>query len=182
MSERSRSIGTAQHVAEHPGPLGVFFRRLLKKKNRNVAVVAVARKPALSKVEGLVVIAYHMLKNNEPYRYAQPIPTQNKLARLRVKATGKRRTTGPKKGSAPPPHQGTGTRSRAIPALAQVCVKAGLPQPTPLTALKAAEQRMLQQAGVSDFVEQIQHAHRIIRRTQPPKAKSTSANSPMDTA
>jgi hypothetical protein len=83
-------IQAAQHVRLHPGPLGVFFRRLAKKKNYNVAVVAAARK--------LVVIAWHMLTKNEPYRYAQPKPTQSKLQRLRVKATGQRRKSGPKKG------------------------------------------------------------------------------------
>ena len=46
-------VQAAQHVAQHPGPLGVFFRRLAKKKNRNVVVVATARK--------LVVIAWHLL-------------------------------------------------------------------------------------------------------------------------
>ena len=30
----------AQQVAQHPGPLGVFFRRLKAKKNHNIAVVA----------------------------------------------------------------------------------------------------------------------------------------------
>ena len=34
----------ARQVAEHPGPLGVFFRRIEKRKNYNVAVVATARK------------------------------------------------------------------------------------------------------------------------------------------
>lgn len=151
-------IQAAQHVAAHPGPLGVFFRRLLKKKNRNVAVVATARK--------LVVVAYHMLKNNEPYRYAQPAATQNKLARLRVKATGKRRTTGPKKGCAPSPNYGSGKRTREVPALAQVCSQEGLPPPTPLAALKAAEQRILKQAGVIGFVQQIQRSHRAVRHTK----------------
>ena len=33
-----------QHIAAHPGPLGVFFRRLCKRKNRNIAIMAVARK------------------------------------------------------------------------------------------------------------------------------------------
>ena len=56
-------VQAAQHLGLHRGPLGVFFRRLAKKKNRNVAVVATARK--------LVTIAWHMLTNNEPYRYAQ---------------------------------------------------------------------------------------------------------------
>ena len=34
-------IEAAQHLDKHPGPLGCFFRRLMKKKTRNVAVVAV---------------------------------------------------------------------------------------------------------------------------------------------
>ena len=33
-------IEAAQHLDKHPGPLGCFFRRLMKKKTRNVAVVA----------------------------------------------------------------------------------------------------------------------------------------------
>jgi hypothetical protein len=75
-------VQAAQHVGMHPGPLGVFFRRLAKHKDRNVAVVATARK--------LVVIAWHMLRNNEPYRYALPKTLEAKLARLRVRATGQR--------------------------------------------------------------------------------------------
>ena len=55
-------IQGAQRVGSHPGPLGAFFRKLAKRKNRNVAVVAVARK--------MVTIGWHMLKNKEPYRYA----------------------------------------------------------------------------------------------------------------
>ena len=54
-------VEAAQFLDRHPGPIGVFFRRLAKRKDRNVAVVAaVAHK--------LVAIAWHMLKNNEPYR------------------------------------------------------------------------------------------------------------------
>ena len=70
-------IEAAQHLDKHPGPLGHFFRRLLKKKTRNVAVVAAARK--------LAMIAWLMLKNNEPYRYAIPRSTETKLAKLRGK-------------------------------------------------------------------------------------------------
>ena len=66
-------IEAAQHLDKHPGPLGHFFRRWLKKKCRNVAVVAAARK--------LAVIAWMMLKNNEPYRYALPKTTEAKLSR-----------------------------------------------------------------------------------------------------
>ncbi len=49
---------SAQNIARHPGPLGVSFRRLAKRKCWNVAVCATARK--------LVTIAWLMLKNNEP--------------------------------------------------------------------------------------------------------------------
>jgi transposase len=105
-------VQAAQHVRLHPGPLGVFFRRLAKRKNHNVAVVACARK--------LVVIAWHMLTKNEPYRYAQPRPTEAKLSRLRVKATGKRRKTGPPPGTPNTPALGPGTRSRRVKALDQV--------------------------------------------------------------
>src|SRR6516165_8621510 len=73
----------ARQVTPHPGPLGVFFRRIQKRKNYNVAAVATARK--------LVTIAFLMLKNNEPYRYSLPGPTQRKLSAFRVEATGSRR-------------------------------------------------------------------------------------------
>ena len=73
-------IQAAQHIGKHPGPLGHFFRRLKQRKNHNVAVVATARK--------LVMIAWHMLRKNEPYRYAIPRTTETKLAKLRVQATG----------------------------------------------------------------------------------------------
>ena len=59
-------VQAAQNVDSHPGPLGHFFRKISRKKNRNVAVVATARK--------LVTIAWHMLKNNEPYRMPNPNP------------------------------------------------------------------------------------------------------------
>lgn len=55
-----------------------------------MAVVATGRK--------LVVIAWHMLKHSEPHRYAQPKETEVKLARLRVKAIGRRHKPGPAKG------------------------------------------------------------------------------------
>ena len=77
-------IEAAQHLDKHPGPLGHFFRRLAKKKTRNVAVVAGARK--------LAMIGWQMLTTKEPYRYAIPRTTASKLAKLRVKATGQRRT------------------------------------------------------------------------------------------
>jgi transposase len=86
-------IEAAQHLGSHPGPLGAFFRRLQHKKNRNVAVVATARK--------LVTIAYLLLTRGEPYRYALPAPTTDKLRRLRVRSGGSRRPTGCPKGTRP---------------------------------------------------------------------------------
>ncbi len=96
-------VQAAQHVGKHPGPLGVFFRRLAKRKNRNVAVVAVARK--------LVTIAWHLLTKNEPYRYAQSLSTETKLQRLRVRATGAKRKTGPRQGTPAGPKLASGIRA-----------------------------------------------------------------------
>src|SRR4051812_39189711 len=73
----------ARQLDRCDGPLGVSFRRLSRKEERNVSVVAGARK--------LVTLAYLMLKHNEPYRHAVPRPTRSKLACLRVRATGERR-------------------------------------------------------------------------------------------
>jgi transposase len=124
-------VEAAQHLDQHPGPLGVFFRRIARKKNRNVAVVATARK--------LVTIAWHMLKNNEPYRYAVPSTTAAKFARLRIRATGAKRKGGLKKGEPRPAQYGKG-RTKAIPALGSVYVAEQLPAlPDPA----AGEQRLL---------------------------------------
>jgi transposase len=148
-------VQAAQHVAKHPGPLGVFWRRLAKRKNHNVAVVAVARK--------LVVIAWHMLTKNEPYRYAQPVPTQTKLQRLRVRATGHKRKTGPKPGLAGP-KLGAGIKTRTIKALAQVCQEEGLPQPT---AGPPGEARTVAEAGTVAYVQGLAEAHVVPKQPRP---------------
>lgn len=140
-------IQAAQHLARHPGPLGVFFRRIAGRKNRNVAVVATARK--------LAVVAWHMLTTGEPYRYAQPKPTQDKLARFRVRATGAKRKTGPAKGAAAAPRDGV--RKRTFPGLPELFASEGLPQPaTP----KPAEHRALAQMGVLGFAAQVRKGQR----------------------
>lgn len=74
-------------------------------------VVATARK--------LVTIAWHMLRNQEPYRYAQPKTVEAKYSRLRVRVTGKKKQTG-SKGQKRLATYGTGKRTRAVPALADV--------------------------------------------------------------
>jgi transposase len=143
-------VQAAQQVGRHPGPLGHFFRKLAKKKNRNVAVVAVARK--------LVVIAWHMLTKNEPYRYALAQPTQAKLAKLRAKATGQRRKTGPKKGAtAKAP---AGMRTRTVKSLAQVLAEEGLPA---LPPLPPGETRTIVQAGAEELVRSLAEGQRITR-------------------
>jgi transposase len=147
-------VQAAQHVGKHPGPLGVFFRRLAHKKNRNVAVVACARK--------LVVIAWHMLTNNQPYRYAQPRATETKLQRLRVKATGQRRKSGPRPGAAAAPKAAAGLRTRTIKPLAQVCRDEGLPEPgTP----PAGEARTVTDSGSAAYVASLAAAG--VRKTRP---------------
>jgi transposase len=145
-------IQAAQHLDSHPGPLGHFFRRLAKKKNRNVAVVAAARKMAL--------VAFYMLKNNEPYRYALPASSQSKLARLRVRATGKKRRGGTLKGTPRPASYGSGKRSRRVPTLAEVCHSEQLPPPTPPDRLAPGEQRHLKATATLDYVQQIQRVQR----------------------
>jgi len=65
-------VQAAQHLDRHPGPLGAFVRKLQRRKNRNIAIVAAARK--------LVTLAWHVLRSGEPYRYAVPRATQEKLA------------------------------------------------------------------------------------------------------
>jgi len=144
-------VQAAQHVDRHPGPLGHFFRRLAKRKNRNVAVVATARK--------LVTIAWHMLKNNEPYRYGQPATAQAKFARLRVQATGQRRTGGNPKGSGRPAAYGTGQGSKAVPALARVYQSEGIPPAR--TELPPGEIRAIQESGAAEFVDGLTREKRV---------------------
>lgn len=146
-------VQAAQHLDRHPGPLGVFFRRLAHKKNRNVAVVATARK--------LVVIAWHMLRHQEPYRYAQPRTVHDKFARLR-KANGQpRRRGGLPKGSPRPAAYGSGKRTRAIPSLDRVYQQEQLPALPPRTA---GEQHNIKRSNTTAFVEEIHQTRRVPRR------------------
>lgn len=146
-------VQAAQHVASHPGPLGAFFRRLAKKKNRNVAVVAVARK--------LVVIAWHMLTKKEPYRYALPGPTQAKLARLRVRGSGQRRQGGTSKGAPRPAAYGTGEGTRAVPSINQVYQAEGLPYSQ---AFPPGEVKMIGKQNLRRFVAHINNPRRKPRK------------------
>lgn len=137
-------VQAAHHVRNHPGPLGVFFRRLAKKKNYNVAVVATARK--------LAVIAWHMLKHNEPYRYAQPKPTEAKLAKLRTAATGKRRRGGVAKGTDPRTLRAKGAQGRGQRGLSAVLASEGLP---PLAPQSPGEHRHLVRLELANLPAQL---------------------------
>ncbi|MBL8920200.1 MAG: IS110 family transposase [Myxococcaceae bacterium] len=147
-------VQAAQHVANHPGPLGNFFRKLAHRKSRNVAIVAVARK--------LVVIAWHMLKKNEPYRYALPASTKAKLSRLRVAGTKQRRPGGTPKGTARPVHHGE-RLGRNVPSLDQVLASESLPARAPLAA---GELRQLAAAGLTAFADELRHQSRRKKKQQ----------------
>jgi transposase len=151
-------VQAAHHVRIHPGPLGAFFRRVAKRRGYNVAVVETARK--------LVVIAWHMLKSNEPYRYAQPQTVEYKLEQLRVTATGEKRKRGYAKGTPRPATYGSGQRVTRVRSLGQVCERTALPSPKRLAALPLAEQRMLEQSGTLEFVQTIQHEQVKIREAK----------------
>jgi len=165
-------IQAAQHLDKDLGPLGAFFRRMKAKKNRNVAVVATARKMA--------TIAWHMLKNNEPYRYANPRTTETKLASLRIRAGGERRRTGPKKGAPRPANHGSGQQRRRIPSLAEVCEKENLSLPVDTEALPPGEKRMLQETGTFEHAEAVCETRFVPKRRGarvPPAGKETKASS-----
>lgn len=151
-------VQAAQHVDRHPGPLGVFFRRLVKRKNRNVAVVATARK--------LATIAWHMLRHREPYRYALPKSTEQKLAQLRVQVTGKKRKGGMPKGTPRPKNYGQGNPTRAIPSLQQICQREQLPEPKTANDISAGERRVLIRTKT------LQHANCIQESRREPRAKA----------
>ncbi len=142
-------VQAAQHVGRHPGPLGHTFRRLAKRKGRHVAVVAIARK--------LVVIAWHMLTANEPYRYAEPRSAAAKLGALRIAATGQRRRRGVAKGTPPSEYHGRGG-VRTIPSLAVVCAAEGVPPPRPLSR---GEQRTVELSQAAGYVQDIHTTRRL---------------------
>jgi transposase len=142
-------IQAAQHAADHPGPLGHQFVRLERRKNRSVAVVAIARK--------LAVLGWHLLTHRQPYRYARPATVETKLAKLRVSQQGRRRV-GPPKGTPRSAHYGTGLRTRQRKALDTVLRSEALPTTSKPTA---AERRVIAQLGLTCFAQSLQHPERV---------------------
>jgi transposase len=154
-------VQAAQRVGTHPGPLGAFFRKLVHRKNRNVAVVATARK--------LVTIAWHMLKNKEPYRYATPVTTEKKLLSLRVKATGEKRTGGIPKGAKRTAKLASGG-SRTIKPLDEIYRQQGLPKRKPQSE---GEKQTIRESGTEAFVASLDQ-QQIVPRTPTPQTPSRS--------
>jgi transposase len=68
------AVEAAQSMVVTGAPLTATYHRVRRKKAHNVAVVALARK--------LVVLVWHMLVHQEPYRYAQTKHTRVKLRRV----------------------------------------------------------------------------------------------------
>ena len=116
-------------------------------------VVATARK--------LATIGWHMLQNNQPYWYALPRPTETKLARLPVGATGQRRKSGCPKGYKAASNSPDGRRTRTLKALSQLYQAEGLP---PMQAPKPGEQRAMAAMGLAEFVSAL-GKQRVIQRT-----------------
>jgi transposase len=152
-------IQAAQIAARHPGPLGHQFARLQKRKGRNVAVVAIAHK--------LAQLAWHLITHQQTYRYALPATVQTKLQRIRVNATGNKKTTGPKKGS---PKTPSGTpQTRLKKSLSQILLDEGLPQSS---QPPAAESRIIQRMGLDPFAARIEQPERLARKKRPLHEKS----------
>jgi transposase len=142
-------VQAAQHLGQYRGPLGQTFRKIVKRKNRKVAVVACARK--------LAVLVWHVLSSGEPFRYGEPRSLQAKFARLRVRATGRRHRGGVPRGTPRSPQYGQG-RTRALPSLPQVLADNGLPQTGPLAK---GERRMLDEKRLHAFYSDLQVPSRI---------------------
>jgi transposase len=147
-------IQAAQTAAKHPGPLGHQFATLERKKNRSVAIVAIAHK--------LAILVWHLLTTHTPYRYALPSTVATKLARLRVSQTGKRKT-GTSKGQPRSPNYGTGVGTRQKKSLARVLESEHLPS---TTNAPPGEQRVIAELQLQSFVKEIQTESRKPRRRQ----------------
>ena len=141
-------------MSVYRGPLGQTMRNIIKRKNRKVAVVACARK--------LAVLVWHVLSSGEPFRYAVPKTLEAKYARLRVRATGKRRIGGVAKGSPRSSQYGQGP-TRAVPSLPQVLEQNGLPR---VASLNQGERSMLAKKKLDRFYNELQTPTRVQKGTK----------------
>jgi len=128
-------IQACQHVSRHPGPLGAFYRRLVRRKPRQVAIMALARK--------LVTIAWLMLTHHEPYRYAKPLLTAKKFATLKRQYRPQLTEAVSKRGP------------RTSSGLAAVYAEQDLPACLTPEELPRGERQMLLDHEVLEFVEEL---------------------------
>lgn len=153
-------VQAAQHMGVYRGPLGQTMRNIIKRKNRKVAVVACARK--------LAVLVWHVLSSGEPFRYGIPKTLEAKYARLRIRATGKRRVGGIAKGSPRSSQYGRG-RTRAVPSLPQVLEQNGLPA---VASLNTGERSMLAKKKLDGFYNELQTPTRVLKGSKSPTQTS----------
>ena len=156
----------ANHLGGNKGPLGLFFRRLARKKGHNKAVVATARK--------LAVIAWHLLTKREPYRYAEPRSVENKLSRLRVRTTKTKRKTS-MRGTSRPATYGSGVGTRVVKSIDAVLASESLP---PRTEAPPGEKKFLQRTGLEAVVAEYAKPQRLPRIRSRPLALKGKKNQP----
>ena len=65
------AVEAAQSMALSGSPITASYYKIKNKKGHNIAITALARK--------LIVVVWHMLKNQQPYRYARPERASEKL-------------------------------------------------------------------------------------------------------
>lgn len=68
------AIEAAHTIARSSSPLAATYLRIRRRKGHQIAVTALARK--------LVIVVWHLLTTQQPYRYAAPTRTRDKLRRL----------------------------------------------------------------------------------------------------
>jgi len=157
-------VQAAQHLGQYRGPRGQAMRKVSKRKNRSVAVVACARK--------LAVLLWHVLTSGEPFRYAPARSLETKYSRLRVRATGQRRRGGVAKGTTRSAQYGHG-RTRVVPSLPQVLAQNGLPAVAPLSK---GERVMLERKRLDEFYRELQTPSRIQTNTRTTQVEEREEN------
>jgi transposase len=103
-----------------------------------------SRKNSASLARKLVTVAFLMLKNNEPYRYARPNLMREKFADLRHRGTDPSGTA-----------TATKPRRKGKPGLAEVYQTVGLPPVTTPEQLPPGEVRMLSDRDLEEFVAEL---------------------------
>ncbi len=111
----------------------------------------------------MVTVAYVILKNGEPYRYAQPATTSQKFGQLHMLATQSKRA--PVRVEAQPcePVPPPGYRLERKPSLDQVLVRDGL-SPIRWDAVPKGEQVVIE--TLRDYIEGISKPSATVRKGQ----------------